>query len=167
MFCFQFINSEYKLTTFAVLVVDRISTLHAATGGKIHNTWSVFLPELQWGNGEKITSFKANDIFYKILAKMEETSYKFCTGDTALVDAVRWLQALPDDEKPSLLDQSDSITTNKGNKGEENVRVCVHSVYGENALNQETQLVTGDKVDLCYCINGIWINKIHTYAAKH
>jgi hypothetical protein len=155
IFCFQFINCEFKLTTFAVLVVERIAKLHEAAGGKHDNTWSVLFPVLEWENGEKITSFKYNGIFDNILAKMEEkeTSYKFCEGDNALEDAVRWLQELPDDPNPTLLDQSDSAATNKGNKGEENVRVCIQSVYGENALKQETHLVTGDKVDLCYLIN--------------
>jgi hypothetical protein len=155
MFCFQFINCGFKLTTFAVLVVDRIAALHEAADVK-SDTWYIQLPELEWGNGNKITSFKYNGIFDNILAKMEETSYKFCMGDNALEDAVRWLQELPDDPNPTLLheDQSDSASVNKGNKGEENVRVCIQSVYGENALNQETHLVTGDKVDLCYRING-------------
>ena len=153
IFCFQFISSEFNLTTFAVLVVDRIATLHTAVGKR--NTWNVYLPVLEWGDGRKITSFQANDIFYEVLAKMEETSYKFCTGNTALEDAVRWLQELSDDENQTLLHeaQSDSANINKGNEGEKNVRVCIHSVYGENALKQETQLVTGDKVDLCYRIN--------------
>jgi hypothetical protein len=137
-----------------VLVVDNIAALHESAGGKSDNTWCVHLPVLEWGDGEKITSFEGNGIFNSILAKMEKTSYKFCRGDNALEDAVRWLQELPDDPNPTLLDQSDSADTNKGNKGEENVRVCIQSVYGENAQKQETHLVTGDKVDLCYCING-------------
>ena len=156
MFCFQFINCEHELLTFAVLVVESIATLHAAAGGKDCNTWSVNLPVLEWENGNKITSFECNCIFKNILAKMEKTSYKFCRGENALEDAVRWLQELPDDPNPTFLqeDQSDSEATNKGNKGEENVRVCINSVYGENALKKETHLVTGDKVDLCYRING-------------
>jgi hypothetical protein len=34
------------------------------------------------------------------------------------------------------------------------MRACIRSVYGSDAKIQPTQLVTGDRVDACYLING-------------
>ncbi len=50
-------------------------------------------------------------------------------GDNALEDAVRWLQELPDDANPTLLDHSDSADTNKGNTKEKKMYVYAYRVY--------------------------------------
>ena len=158
-YAFQYINSEYILTTFAVLVVESIETLRKAAGREKDDAWAVHLSELKLSDEfEKVSFFKWNAIFDSIMAKMTETNadrpelaFKLCTGDNALEDAVRWLQALPDDKEPTLLHEaeSDSTSVNKGNEGERNMRTCVQSVF-VGAKRQQTTLVTNDREDARY-----------------
>ena len=140
-----------------MLVVDSIETLRTAAGREKDDAWNVHLSELELSDA-KVASFKWNAKFDSIMAKMTitnaeqpEPACKLCTGDNALEDAVRWLQALPDDKEPTLLHEakSDSATTNKGNEGERNMRTCVQSVF-VGAKRQETTLVTNDREDARY-----------------
>ena len=162
LFAFQFIGSEHELTTFAVLCIEKIESLRVAVGCKedVEGTWSVYLKKLEWTeDGTKIVTFEFNGIFDAILEKLGKMhgggTFKLFQGETSLADAVRWVLALPNDAVKTFYHDacSDSPDTNKGGVGEENVRTCLLAVYGKNATQLATQLVTYDKTDLSIHIN--------------